>query len=86
MFFYLWNSCKVDGIDTKSHIFLSCLALTGVIKRSLQASLEIKLDIPPFDIFIKNIVRLKESKKVRHEHVGYGTLLRAVIDSNFVEN
>ena len=58
---------------------LSCLSITGAIKSTTQANLELILDIPLIDIFIKNIaaksvLRLKESGELKHVQVGHGTV------------
>lgn len=61
-----------------------------VVKLISQGSLKIKLDIPPLDILIKNIAakfvpRLKESRKMGHEHVGHVSVLGAMIGSIMVQ-
>lgn len=47
------------------------------------------LDIHSLDIFMKNIAAktvllLKELAELKHDHVGHGIVLRAMIGSNFV--
>ena len=58
---------------------LSCLSITGAIKSTTQANLEVILDIPPLNIFIKNIAKsifkLKESGEFKHDQVGHGTMI-----------
>lgn len=65
-------------IDMKSHASIlgkvqrySCFALTGAIKSTLQASLEIIVMLLLLNnISGKSALRLKESEELNHPHIG----------------
>ena len=55
-----------------------------------QASLEMMLDVPPLNIFIRNIaaksvIRLKKSVELKHDHIGHGTVLRELNSLNLFQ-
>ena len=56
---------------------LACLAITGAMNSTPQASLETMLDLAPLDVYIKYVsgkyaLRLRESGELRHDRIELG--------------
>lgn len=83
---FLWNSCMVEGdMHEMTHFLfvkgesLPCPAITGISKSTPHVSLEIRIVILRFEIFINNIdaksaLRIKECEELKHQYLGYATM------------
>lgn len=78
------------AVETNSYLYtlqkvqrLACLSITGAMRSAPQAALEVMLNLPPIDIYVRNraartALRLRETHALRQRSWGHSTILSAV--------